>query len=58
MQKALEDKGIEILNAELQRIPTSYVDVTAEQGADINKLIEKLEDDDDVTNIWHNMKEN
>jgi YebC/PmpR family DNA-binding regulatory protein len=58
MQKALEDKGIEILNAELQRIPTSYVDVTAEQEADINKLIEKLEDDDDVTNIWHNMKEN
>ncbi|MFN4082214.1 MAG: YebC/PmpR family DNA-binding transcriptional regulator [Bacteroidia bacterium] len=58
MQKALEDKNIEILNAELQRIPTTYVDVTEEQEADVNKLIEKLEDDDDVTNIWHNMREN
>jgi len=56
MQKALEDKNIEILNAELQRIPTTYVEVTEEQEADVEKLIEKLEDDDDVTNIWHNMK--
>jgi YebC/PmpR family DNA-binding regulatory protein len=56
MQKALEDKGIEIKNAELQRIPATLVELTEEQEQDFQKLMDRLEDDDDITNIWHNMK--
>jgi YebC/PmpR family DNA-binding regulatory protein len=56
MQKALEDKGIEIKNAELQRIPATLLELTEEQEQDFQKLMDRLEDDDDITNIWHNMK--
>lgn len=56
MQKALEDRKIEIINAELQRVPTTYVELTEEQEEEVNKLLEVIEDDDDVTNVWHNMK--
>jgi len=56
MQKALEDKGIEIKNAELQRIPATLMELTEEQELDFQKLMDRLEDDDDITNIWHNMK--
>jgi YebC/PmpR family DNA-binding regulatory protein len=56
MQKALEDKGIEIKNAELQRIPGTLMELTEEQELDFQKLMDRLEDDDDITNIWHNMK--
>ena len=56
MQKALEDRKMEIVNAELQRIPTTFVELTEEQEEEVNKLIELLEDDDDVTNVWHNIK--
>jgi transcriptional/translational regulatory protein YebC/TACO1 len=56
MQKALEDKKIEILNAELQRIPTTYVELNEEQEAEINLLLDLIESDDDVTNVFHNMK--
>jgi YebC/PmpR family DNA-binding regulatory protein len=56
MQKALEDKKIEITNAELQRIPTTYIELTEEQEEEVNKLLEMIEEDDDVTNVWHNMK--
>jgi YebC/PmpR family DNA-binding regulatory protein len=56
MQKALEDKGMEIKNAELQRIPATLVELTEEQEQDFQKLMDRLEDDDDITNIWHNMK--
>jgi len=56
MQKALEDKKIEITNAELQRIPTTYIELTEDQEEEVNKLLEMIEEDDDVTNVWHNMK--
>ena len=56
MQKALEDKKIEILSAELQRIPQTLIELTPEQEEDVNKLLEVLEEDDDVTNVYHNMK--
>jgi YebC/PmpR family DNA-binding regulatory protein len=55
MQKALEDKGITPLSAELEWIPSTTVPVTDEQAADISKLIEKLEQDDDVQKVFHNM---
>ncbi len=56
MQKALEDRKIEITNAELQRVPTTYVELTEEQEEEVNKLLEVIEEDDDVTNVWHNMR--
>ncbi|MGV3598406.1 MAG: YebC/PmpR family DNA-binding transcriptional regulator [Bacteroidota bacterium] len=56
MQKALEERNINIINAELQRIPTSYADVTAEDRAAIEKMLEKIEEDEDIQNVFHNMK--
>jgi YebC/PmpR family DNA-binding regulatory protein len=55
MQKALEDKGISPISAELEWIPTVTVPVNDEQAADVSKLIERLEQDDDVQKVFHNM---
>lgn len=55
MQKALEDKGITPISAELEWIPTVTVPVNDEQAEEVSKLIEKLEQDDDVSKVFHNM---
>jgi YebC/PmpR family DNA-binding regulatory protein len=55
MQKALEDKNITPISAETEWIPTVTVPVNDEQAADVSKLIEKLEQDDDVQKVFHNM---
>jgi transcriptional/translational regulatory protein YebC/TACO1 len=55
MQKALEEKNITPISAELEWIPTVTVPVNDEQAADVSKLIEKLEQDDDVQKVFHNM---
>ncbi len=55
LQKALEDKGITPLSAELEWIPQNTVPVTEEQAEDVSKLIERLEQDDDVSKVFHNM---
>ncbi len=57
LQKYLEEKGMEIVSAEFERIPTDYKEVTPEQREAIEKLLEKFEDDEDVQNVFHNMKE-
>lgn len=57
IQKYLEDKSVEIVSAEFERIPTDYKEVTAEQREAIEKLLEKFEDDEDVQNVFHNMKD-
>ena len=57
IQKYLEDNGFEIESAEFERIPNDTKEVTAEQREAIEKLIERFEDDDDVQNVFHNMKE-
>lgn len=57
LQKYLEEKGMEIVSAEFERIPTDYKEVTPEQRETIEKLLERFEDDDDVQNVFHNMKE-
>jgi YebC/PmpR family DNA-binding regulatory protein len=57
MQKALEALGIETRSAKLERIPQSYVSVTEEQSVDILKLIDRLEEDEDVQAVYHNMEE-
>lgn len=55
MQKVLEEKGINIISSELQRFPLSTVEVTEEQRAEIDKLIDKMDEDDDVNEVYHNM---
>jgi YebC/PmpR family DNA-binding regulatory protein len=55
LQKALEDKGITPLSSELEWIPTTTVPVTEEQAEDVSKLIERLEQDEDVSKVFHNM---
>ena len=57
IQEWLETNGYEIISGEFTRIPTDVKEVAPEQREQIEKLIEKLEDDDDVTNVYHNMKE-
>lgn len=55
MQKALESKNFEILSAEKVRSPLSTTEVTPEQREQIEKLVEKFEDDDDVQQVFTNM---
>lgn len=55
MQKTLEAKGIQIVSAELQRIPTNLVQLTEEEKAQVEGLIDRLEDDEDVQNVYSNM---
>lgn len=55
LQKGLEDKHITPISAELEWIPNTTVPVTDEQAEDISKLIERLEQDDDVSKVFHNM---
>lgn len=57
IQKFLEEKGLEIVSAEFERIPTDYKEVTPEQREAIEKLLDKFEEDEDVQNVFHNMKE-
>ena len=55
MQKALEDKSITPISAELEWIPTTTVPINDTQAEDVSKLIERLEQDDDVQKVFHNM---
>lgn len=55
LQKALEDKGITPLSSELEWIPSTTVPVTDVQAEEVSKLIERLEQDDDVSKVFHNM---
>lgn len=57
IQKYLESNGFEIVSAEFERIPHELKEVTAEQRVTLDKLLEKLEEDEDVQNVFHNMKE-
>ncbi len=56
MQKALEEKGIDIASAENVRSPLTTVSLTDEQKELIEKMIEKFEDDDDVLQVFTNME--
>ncbi len=56
LQKALEEKNITPLSAELEWIPETTVPVTDEQAEEVSKLIERLEQDEDVNKVFHNME--
>ena len=55
MQRALEEKNIIPISAEVEWIPSTTVPVNDEQAEAVSKLIEKLEQDDDVQKVFHNM---
>lgn len=55
MQRILEEKKIEVSSAELQRLPNSTVNLTEEQMDEVAKLIDRIEDDEDVQNVFHNI---
>jgi transcriptional/translational regulatory protein YebC/TACO1 len=57
IQNYLEDNGYEIFSAEFERIPHDTKILDAEQRTQIEKLLEKFEDDEDVQNVFHNMDE-
>ena len=56
MQKALEEKGITPISSEIEWIPTSTVELSEEQAQDVLKLVDKLEQDEDVQKVFHNLK--
>lgn len=57
IQSYLEENGNEIISGEFVRIPMDIKELPADQRESVDKLIEKIEDDDDVVNVFHNMKE-
>jgi YebC/PmpR family DNA-binding regulatory protein len=56
LQKALEGRGIEVKSAAPQRMANNFVAVTEEQEAEIQKMVDRLEEDDDVQTVFTNMQ--
>lgn len=57
IQKHLEENGFEIFSAEFEYIPNDYKKLTDEQKVSVVKLIDKIEEDEDVQSVFHNMAE-
>ncbi|WP_416438832.1 YebC/PmpR family DNA-binding transcriptional regulator [Phnomibacter sp. MR] len=55
LQKALEEKGLSPISAELEWIPTTTVSLNDEQSEEVLKLVDKLEQDEDVQKVFHNL---
>lgn len=55
MHKALEEKGIEVINTELQYVPTTTKQLSESEAKEVQDFIDKLEDDDDVQSVFHTM---
>ena len=55
IQKYLEENDFNIKSFRFERIPNECKSITEEQQKDVDKLIERLEEDEDVTNVFHNM---
>jgi YebC/PmpR family DNA-binding regulatory protein len=56
MSKALEEKKIEVTSAELTWIPSNTMELNEEQANDVLKMVDHLEQDDDVQKVYHNLK--
>ncbi|HMH24886.1 MAG TPA: YebC/PmpR family DNA-binding transcriptional regulator [Puia sp.] len=56
MQKALEEKGITPISTELEWIPSTTVELPEDQAQDLLKLVDKIEQDEDVQKVFHNLK--
>ena len=57
VRDALEDAGLEFIEAEVQMVPTTYVSLNEADGEKMQRLIDNLEDLDDVMNVYHNWEE-
>lgn len=55
IQKFLEERNIAIVSSDFERIPVDTKELTEEQQADVDKLLEKLDEDEDVQQVFHNM---
>ncbi len=56
MSKAWEEKKIEVISAELTRIPVNTVELPEDQANEVLKMVDNLEQDDDVQKVYHNLK--
>ena len=56
LQKALEEKGITPLTSEVEWIPTTTVELSEEQANDVLKLVDKIEQDEDVQKVFYNLQ--
>ncbi|MES2429781.1 MAG: YebC/PmpR family DNA-binding transcriptional regulator [Bacteroidota bacterium] len=56
MAKALEEKKLEVITAELTRIPMNLTELDEDAANDVLKLVDKLEQDEDVQKVYHNLK--
>ncbi|KPU45002.1 putative transcriptional regulatory protein YebC [Oxobacter pfennigii] len=54
VRQSLEDSGIEFVSAEISMVPQTMVALDNDMAEKIEKMIDRLEDDDDVQNVWHN----
>lgn len=55
LQSALEERKLEVVSSGFEWLPTTTTELTDEQEEDVAKLIERLEEDDDVQNVFHNL---
>jgi transcriptional/translational regulatory protein YebC/TACO1 len=55
LQKALEDRGITPISAEGEWIPSTTVELPENQATEVLRLIDRLEQDDDVLKVFHNL---
>ena len=55
MQKALEEKSISPLSAEVEWIPNTTVELPEDQAQEVLKLVDKFEQDEDVQKVFHNL---
>ncbi len=56
MQKALEEKNLTVISAEREWIPSNVMELNEQQAEEVLKLVDKLEQDDDVQKVFHNLK--
>ena len=54
VKEALETKKYEFVSAEIDKVPSTYVDLGEEDTIKMQRLLDNLEDNDDVVNVWHN----
>ena len=54
VREALEAQGLEFLEAEIQMVPSTYIQLSEEDGNKMQRLLDMLEDLDDVMNVYHN----
>ena len=57
VRETLESQGLEFLEAEVQMVPATYISLSEADGAKMQRLLDMLEDLDDVMNVYHNWEE-